>query len=423
MKNFLLLLSLLVSFSGCRYQSLDEYVNTHINPIKGIDASIQNYDDLKAIGDAIGESRIVMLGEQDHGDAPTFLAKTRLVKYLHEKKGFNVLAFESDIYGLTQGWEELSKQSPSIDSFIKKNIFSIWTRCDACADLLYTYIPQTYTTSQPLILSGFDSQLILAFSRKRLTKDLDSVLSTLKIPYTNTSNYRTIFLPALNTLLNGFKKVEDIHKDVFIQLKPALITIKKECLTKISNDNYWILILDNLIALNDQLSNHLKNITAAMDTRDTQMALNLEWLLKFRYPGEKIIVWAHNWHIAKYTDPISEQRHQAKSMGTYFTRKSEWDAQTYVLAFTSATGSAGRVTADTTYTIDFNAEEGLERLIKRKKLPYAFLNFKDSENTGLNQLEPFLMKGFSHIYSKESWNKVFDGIFYIEKMYPCTRIP
>lgn len=418
------MLSLVVSFFGCRYQGLDEYVNTHIKPIQGIDTSIQNYDDLKTIGDAIGESRIVMLGEQDHGDAPTFLAKTRLVKYLHEKKGFNILAFESDIYGLTQGWKELSKQSPSIDSFIKKNIFSIWARCDACTDLFYTYIPQTYKTSQPLILSGFDNQLTLAFSKKSLTKDLDSVLSTLKIPYTNTSNYRTIFLPALDTLLNGFKKVDDIHKDVVIQLKPALITIKKECLTKISNDNYWILILDNLIAFNDQFFNHLnKNIAVAMDTRDTQMALNLEWLLKFMYPEEKIIVWAHNWHVAKYTDQISGQQHKAKSMGTYFTNKSDWHAQTYVLAFTSAIGSTGRITSDTTYTIDFNADEGLERLLKQKKLPYAFLDFKASNNNVFNQLKPFLMKGFSHTYSKERWNRAFDGIFYIENMYPCTRIP
>jgi len=408
-----------VILSGCQSQGLDEYINTHIKPINGIDSGIPNYDDLKTIGDAIGESRIVMLGEQDHGDAPAFLAKTRLVKYLHEKKGFNVLAFESDIYGLTRGWEQLNKQSPSIDSFLSKNIFRIWTQCDACADLFYTYIPQTYKTRQPLALSGFDSQLVLAFSKNNLRKDLDSLLLALKIPYTNSSYYRTTFLPALDTLLNGFKKTEDIRKDVFVPLKPALITIKKECLARIPKNSYWILILDNLLALNDQILAQLsKNIAAVMNSRDEQMARNLEWLLKYKYPEQKLIVWAHNWHIAKYTDQVSGHEHSAKSMGTYFTSNASWNAQTYVLGFTSATGSAGRITVDTTYTIDFNTEEGLEKWVKQKKFPYAFLNFKDA-----NRLQPFLMKGFSHEYRKERWNRIFDGIFYIENMYPCNKMP
>ncbi len=41
---------------------------------------------------------MVLLGEQHHGDGATFQAKTRLVKYLHEQKGFNVLVWESDVY-------------------------------------------------------------------------------------------------------------------------------------------------------------------------------------------------------------------------------------------------------------------------------------------------------------------------------------
>ncbi|GAA4320806.1 hypothetical protein [Compostibacter hankyongensis] len=71
-------------------KAIKEYVQQSIHVIENLDTSSSDYKDLEAIGKAIGTARVVMLGEQDHGDAPTYLAKTRLIKYLHEKKGFNV---------------------------------------------------------------------------------------------------------------------------------------------------------------------------------------------------------------------------------------------------------------------------------------------------------------------------------------------
>jgi erythromycin esterase-like protein len=70
-----------------------DYVKSNTVRLSSINPDSIDYSDLAPIGRAIGDARVVMLGEQDHGDAPTFLAKARLIKYLHEKKGFNVLAF------------------------------------------------------------------------------------------------------------------------------------------------------------------------------------------------------------------------------------------------------------------------------------------------------------------------------------------
>ena len=67
--------------------------------LNSIDPNDTDFSDLAPIGKAIGRSRVVLLGEQSHGDGATIAAKIRLVKYLHEKCGFDVLAWESGIYG------------------------------------------------------------------------------------------------------------------------------------------------------------------------------------------------------------------------------------------------------------------------------------------------------------------------------------
>ena len=96
MTNFLRLIFLFGAFSSgtaCS-QNIREFVKQSSVEVKSILPDNEDYSDLESIGNAIGDSRLVMLGEQDHGDAPTFLAKSRLIKYLHEKKGLN--EFDTD---------------------------------------------------------------------------------------------------------------------------------------------------------------------------------------------------------------------------------------------------------------------------------------------------------------------------------------
>ena len=109
-------------------QQIKAFCIDNIQTINTIDPADTNYNDLEIIGTAIGRSKIVMLGEQDHGDAPTFLAKTRIIKYLHEKQDFDVLVFESDFWGLNELWDNSSHNNFTIDLF-RKNTYSVWSAC------------------------------------------------------------------------------------------------------------------------------------------------------------------------------------------------------------------------------------------------------------------------------------------------------
>ena len=84
--TFALFASLLAATASA--QTLD------LSPVRSISISENDVSDLEALGRDIGDARIVLLGEQTHGDGATFEAKARVVRYLHEHKGFDVLAFE-----------------------------------------------------------------------------------------------------------------------------------------------------------------------------------------------------------------------------------------------------------------------------------------------------------------------------------------
>lgn len=59
--------------------------------VRSIDPGDEDFADLQPIARALRNARIVLLGEATHGDGGTFLAKSRLIKFLHQELGFDVL--------------------------------------------------------------------------------------------------------------------------------------------------------------------------------------------------------------------------------------------------------------------------------------------------------------------------------------------
>lgn len=153
------------------------------------------------------------------------------------------------------------------------------------------------------------------------------------------------------------------------------------------------------------------------------MARNLEWIARNKYPHEKIIVWAHNYHISKYNGHYPEDfLNNAQTMGGTFTSDSALADTTYIIGFTSYRGTAGRI-GRKKYRIRKPKANSFENWIN-PDYDYAFTDFKKyrMENPGKNEF--FLMSGSvkgnaHHTSSKAQWTNIFDGIFYIKEMYPC----
>jgi erythromycin esterase-like protein len=75
-------------------------------PLRSIDFADADFSDLEPLRRAVGSARIVLLGEETHGDGTAFVAKSRVVRFLHEQMGFDVLAFESGFYDMPAVWKQ-----------------------------------------------------------------------------------------------------------------------------------------------------------------------------------------------------------------------------------------------------------------------------------------------------------------------------
>jgi len=108
----------------------------------------------------LGRASIVALGESLHVTAEFLRARLRLVQFLHQRLGFDVLALEGSE---TQAWlaeEYLYRTSPEtagrLDRAQQIAWFKLWNTSEMREVL--SYVDASQRTSQPLYLASFDVQ-------------------------------------------------------------------------------------------------------------------------------------------------------------------------------------------------------------------------------------------------------------------------
>lgn len=400
MKKLYIFLYLAINtVQGICQTHLEQEIKNHLSEIKCSTLEQCSNEDLLPLKTSIGNARVVFLGEQDHGDAATFQAKTRIVKYMHEQMGFDVLLFECDFWALEKIWQEQSKDSSYVNKLIE-NSYKVWAACQQTQDL-YAYIAKSARSTNPLISSGIDCRHASAYSKKNYLKELNICLRINGILEHDSLNaHRFLSLCSLF--------IEKEYKCKFSKEEQAFFNSFLEMTVPKIQDPFW---KQDLISMQGAANNVWEIKKEQSTQRDEYMAKNLLWFIQTRYPDKKIMVWAQSSHSAKNIDLLAHANKLTLGSEVYKAIGNKM----YNLAFTSLEGKSGRVGAKP-FKVGKVKEKSLEYYLAQNASEYAFVSFKD-----MDVKEAFYAKLFWHRSISTNWSKLFDGVFYIKEMYLCDE--
>jgi Erythromycin esterase homolog len=385
------------------YQALRGEVNQNKQVISSILMTDSNFSDLQIFDRILKDNRILMLGEMQHDDGETFRAKSRLIRYLHEKLDYNIVLYEAgqyDMWVMNKEMENPTMQLPK-QSLAGLGLFDFWWRNNE-TDPLISYYQKSKLSGKPITLGGFDIQFsgrLLADKRAKLLEEfcLKNKINLKDYPLLkkelNNLEYLTLARYANRTLDSTAKKqfLNEIGK-----LGYRLRTLGRD-----EEQRVYSLYLADIKANYEKSWSYTPGSMQSMHLRDSLMAQNLQYQIDSLYPGKKIIVWCANIHTFS-----TAYNKEYLPLGAYLKKK--YDRQAYMLDFSSygQKNDAGQ-------TVDKPSKLAIENIFHQTGVPYFFLDLRSLPDTALLR-RPFVSTINQGMEEERKWTDYIDGIFYID---------
>jgi erythromycin esterase len=429
--------------------SLQKWIANQAVTIRSIDPNDEDFSDLEPLAAAIGPARVVQLGEPSHGAGSSFAAKARLIKFLHRRLGFDVVAWESGFYDVRLTQRAMLAGENAVTA-AQRGILAVWSNAVE-ARPLFEYVRASQKTARPIDLAGIDLQISAGGTEQAFVAELRAFVAKLADParrqqteavveqtiaahagVTSRQNPPTAadfeefqtasggLLAAINRNRAAFDAVHGAREVAF--MVRALENVRNRA-TSASNRQ-------RLEALPEA-----QRISADWNFRDTLMAENLRWLLDEEYPGRKVIVWAHNAHImngyfAQSWAAVHAEMPPNGMMSAGVSVAGRLKDSVYTIALTTYEGDEAWTNGQRRGPIAPAAPGSFETRLHALAKPYVFLDLRAARRDGHPMRTPQSLRisGYgppTGPYGNDrvpDLTKAFDGVLFIDRMLPATMI-
>lgn len=405
------LVAIIVAFNKLVYDSspLPDHAqlmletNRYKKTLSGISFTDSNFSDLHVLDSLFKTKRILMLGEMNHHDGQTFLAKSRLIRYLHEKQGYHIVLYEAGQYDMWVMNEEMENATMQVPKEAQGGLglFYLWWQNKENSPLI-AYYQESKDSMHPITLGGFDIQFSGATLRDKRAQLLEQYCSKNKIDLhiypllqkqLSKLDYLSMSSYANRQLDSKAKKQLLTELD---QLENAIKALQRNEQQQIYS-RYIADMKNNF----KRTWNYAPGSLQSMHIRDSLMAQNLTYQMDSLYRNEKVIIWCGNIHA--FSAPYNKEY---RPLGTYIKKK--YGEQAYILGFSSygRSDDNGRI-------VEKPSKLAIENVFHDTNTPYFFLNLQGlPERSKLKQSFVSIMD--QQIEEDRKWSNFFDGIYYID---------
>ncbi|MDJ1483780.1 erythromycin esterase family protein [Cytophagaceae bacterium YF14B1] len=370
-----------------------------IIPLKSTSPS-DPFTDLLAVNEKIGKARMIGLGENTHGSHEIFQMKHRLIRWLVEQKGFNVIAFEADMAAA----EDVNKYVLTGKGDARKILKGLgyWTwSVEEIAELI-SWVRQ-YNLAHPkqmVQFKGFDMQYswkALAALKEYLQPKDTLAWHSLKKRMEYVQAIRRFVPPTDTTIVSAMQALREVKNTFLIRVPVGSLSEKS-------------LIQQHFRQIEQAIE--LRSVGESSRFRDACMAENL-YRTFTSIPNARVVIWAHNNHVDKY------------DMGYWLKTELADDYQSIGFTFDQGTFRAIYKDSVQSAPAQTSVAGSYESYFKTAQTPMFYLPLQKipltKDTQWLHQRLLFRSIGaeaYNDDFSRRDLLKEFDALIYIQKSTP-----